>query len=292
MNLVQPSTRARRNKFGLREDRDPLQANGCKYGKMARQNVGLGGSLLSEESRDNWIAVLLGNSRSLWGSFAGDRLLDWQRCLPGLNPAWNLEGKIEIVLAEVGHPERRSSLFDRPEILPRIRTLTPEQVPLQGQYRTLGLDRSLALVGAASEWGWPLLVVDGGTALTISAADEQGRFVGGAILPGLGLQGRALHEHTAALPNIQLSASQEIPPRWATSTPEAIRSGIYFGTLAAVRSFCREWRDRYPHSALIFTGGDGELLHRGIDIDRCYYDPVVVLKGIAVCRRTGERISP
>ena len=247
---------------------------------------------MSEESRDKWIAVMLGNSRGIWGLFAGDCLLEWQRCLPGLHPEWDMEGQRGVVLAEVGHPDRRSPLFARQDILPPIHTLTSEQVPLQGQYETLGLDRSLALVGAAASWGWPVVVVDGGTALTISAADEQGVFAGGAILPGLGLQGRALQEGTAALPNVQLFADRQVPERWAKSTPEAIRSGIYFGTLSAVREFCQDWRDRYPQSALIFTGGDGELLHRGIGNDCSHFDPVLVLRGMAVCRPAFNRVSP
>ena len=260
----------------------------------------MGDTVLREQFRDRWIAVALGNSRSLWGQFDRDRLQRWQRCLPGQHPDWASELDCEIVAAEVGSPDRRSPLLaSRPSELQssgsHTQFLTPQQVPLAGQYDTLGLDRSLALIGAASRWGWPVLVVDGGTALTVSAADENGRLVGGAILPGFGLQGSALHDGTAALPQIQFADAIDMtdrwPDRWATSTDGAIRSGIFYGILAAVREFYRDWHERYSRSPLVFTGGDGELLHRALSVENSYFDPVLVLRGIAVCRRD-RRASP
>ncbi len=247
---------------------------------------------------DRWIAVALGNSRSLWGQFDGDRLQLWQRCASGQHPNWASELDCVLVVAEVGAPERRSPLLasrlaaSRTSETQLAQVLMPKQVPLAGQYETLGLDRSLALVGAASRWGWPVLVVDGGTALTVSAADETGRFMGGAIVPGFGLQGAALHDATEALPHIQfidaLDIAKDQPERWATSTEGAIRSGIFYGVLATVREYCRDWRDRYPHSPVAFTGGDGELLHRALAFKNSHVDPVMVLRGIAVCRQTGQ----
>ena len=257
---------------------------------------------------DRWIAVALGNSRSLWGQFDGDLLQRWQRCSPGKHPDWAEQAAWPMVVAEVGAPEQRSPLLASRYSDPQnpdsqdtdsqatksqpTQFLTLQHVALGGQYKTLGLDRSLALVGAASRWGWPVLVVDGGTALTVSAADATGNFVGGAILPGFGLQGSALHAATAALPLIQFVDSHQMdgdpPERWATSTDGAIRSGIFYGMLATVRGYYSDWRDLHPHSPVVFTGGDGKLLHRALAIENSYFDPVVVLRGIAVCRQSRQ----
>ncbi|MEM9569236.1 MAG: type III pantothenate kinase [Cyanobacteria bacterium P01_E01_bin.34] len=245
--------------------------------------------------RDRWLAVAMGNSRSLWGQFDGDRLQRWQRCLPGVHPDWADHPNREIVIAEVGAPKLRSPLLasrisaSQQMSSQSIQFLTPEHVPLASQYETLGLDRSLALVGAASCWGWPVLVVDGGTALTVSAADETGSFVGGAILPGFGLQGSVLHDATAALPHVRFVDTHDMarqPERWATSTVGAIRSGIFYGILAVVREFYRDWCNRYPSSPIVFAGGDGELLHQALGIDNSHFDPALVLRGMAVCRQS------
>jgi type III pantothenate kinase len=51
---------------------------------------------------------------------------------------------------------------------PDVHIITLDQVPLQGVYPTLGIDRALALWGAGETWGWPMLVIDAGTALTLT----------------------------------------------------------------------------------------------------------------------------
>jgi type III pantothenate kinase len=66
-----------------------------------------------------------------------------------------------------------------------VHEITLDQVPLQGIYPTLGIDRALALWGAGETWGWPMLVIDAGTALTLTGADANRCLIGGAILPGL-----------------------------------------------------------------------------------------------------------
>ena len=72
----------------------------------------------------------------------------------------------------------------------------------KGVYASMGSDRLAALKGAISLYGLPALTVDGGTALTYTAADSTGRIMGGGISPGLRLRTGALHSCTAALPYI------------------------------------------------------------------------------------------
>lgn len=52
-----------------------------------------------------------------------------------------------------------------------------------------------------SNSGWPVLVVDCGSALTFTAADAGGKLAGGAILPGVRLQLAVLGTRTAQLPS-------------------------------------------------------------------------------------------
>ena len=74
------------------------------------------------------------------------------------------------------------------QIYPNVHIINLDQIPLQGVYPTLGIDRALALWGAGKTWGFPMLVIDAGTAMTFTGADANQCLVGGAILPGLGLQ--------------------------------------------------------------------------------------------------------
>ncbi|CAM9423271.1 unnamed protein product, partial [Ectocarpus sp. 13 AM-2016] len=80
------------------------------------------------------------------------------------------------------------------------------------EYPTLGVDRALAVRGAARIRGWPVLVIDCGSALTFTAADASGRLAGGAILPGVRLQLAVLGSRTAQLPS-DVVLPDELPLR-------------------------------------------------------------------------------
>ena len=141
---------------------------------------------------------------------------------------------------------------------PHTQVVTLDHIPLTGIYPTLGSDRALALWGAGVTYGFPCLVIDAGTALTFTAADADKRLVGGAILPGLGVQLHSLVQKTAALPEVNLP--QKLPQRWAKGTPEAIVSGVIYTVIAGVRDFIEDWWQQYPDSQIVLTGGDGALL--------------------------------
>ena len=150
---------------------------------------------------------------------------------------------------------------------PETRFITLEDIPLQGMYPSLGIDRALAVWGIADRFGLPALAIDAGTALTFTGADQTGNLMGGAILPGLGLQIRSLTEHTATLPNVatqtlQAQNAQNLQPlpRWARTTPEAITSGIIHTLTAGLQDFISDWLQTYPGSTVVMTGGDGLLL--------------------------------
>ncbi len=144
--------------------------------------------------------------------------------------------------------------------LPQVKPITLADIPLHDLYPTIGIDRALAVFGGGETYGYPILVIDGGTALTITGVDGNHHLVGGAIMPGLRLQLRSLFTGTAALPEIILP--QQLPPHWSNSTPDSIASGISHTVSAGISDFIRDWHQFFPESQIIFTGGDGELLTR------------------------------
>ncbi|HEY9861882.1 MAG TPA: type III pantothenate kinase, partial [Candidatus Obscuribacterales bacterium] len=157
---------------------------------------------------------------------------------------------------------------------------------LQHSYPTLGIDRALALWGAGEVYGWPVLVIDAGTALTFTGGAQR-QLVGGAILPGLSLQVRALADKTAALPAIALP--ETLPKRWANDTQGAIASGIVYMVLAGVMDFIQDWRQAFPGSAVVITGGDRTLLHQYLHqhpelAAHIHIDPNLIFWGMQTCR--------
>lgn len=144
------------------------------------------------------------------------------------------------------------------------KVITLDDLPLKGVYPTLGIDRALTILGAGEMLGYPVLVIDAGTAMTFTGADGNKTLIGGAILPGLRLQLQSLAQKTAALPETQLPT--QLPSRWAMQTTTAIESGVIYTILAGMRDFIEDWRCQFPDSKIALTGGDGLVLLKYLQV--------------------------
>ena len=101
------------------------------------------------------------------------------------------------------------------------------------QPRELGTDRLAAALGARMLFPKSnVIVVDCGTATTVTALRRDGVLAGGAIFPGLSLWADLLAARTAQLPRIALPQSVAAVGR---SPREAIASGLYHGHAGAIR---------------------------------------------------------
>jgi type III pantothenate kinase len=99
----------------------------------------------------------------------------------------------------------------------------------------VGADRLVNAVAAYHRYPGPLLVLDFGTATTVDAISADGTYLGGAIAPGVAISVEALFSRTARLPRIDM-APPDSPI--GDSTLQAMRSGIYYGTLGSTRELC------------------------------------------------------
>ncbi len=150
--------------------------------------------------------------------------------------------------------------------LPHTKIITTADVPLQGLYSTMGCDRALATYGAGETYGYPVLVIDAGTAITITGIDANRNLIGGAIVAGLRSQFACLHQNTAVLPN--LTIPKILPRRWATDTNSAIQAGIAHILLAGLQAYIDDLRSQFLDSQVIITGGDGDRLVKwGLKVD-------------------------
>jgi len=147
---------------------------------------------------------------------------------------------------------------------------------------SIGVDRLCAAVAAYDRLGQACVVADFGTAITIDCVGADGVFLGGAILPGLGMSADSLHDHTAQLPRVEPAR-----PGWVfgRSTREAIVGGI----IAAARGALRELAEAYATELgrwplVILTGGDAALVceHPGDSELVQAVVPDLVLRGVAM----------
>ncbi len=148
-----------------------------------------------------------------------------------------------------------------------------------------GQDRLLNALAAFDTLNSACVVVDTGTAITVDFVDGEGVFQGGAIAPGASMMLRALHQQTAALPEVALARPDEASP-FGKDTTQAMRNGVFFAARGLIRALVERYAEAYgAYPPVIATGGDAALLLDGDElIDRII--PDLTLFGIeAACRR-------
>jgi len=122
---------------------------------------------------------------------------------------------------------------------------------------TLGTDRLAAAAGAVNHHpGADLLVIDAGSALTVDQVTG-GVYRGGSISPGLAMRFRALHEFTGKLPLVKKRTGFTVPGK---TTEDAIAGGVITGLVYEIIEYIRTFKEKYPNSVAVITGGDSGLV--------------------------------
>jgi len=187
-----------------------------------------------------WMAIAIGNSRIRVAAFEERRVLrQWcgtpselDRRPPWTND-WQSHSQRVVLVSVVPH---QSTPWHH---APQLREITLADIPLGNLYPTMGVDRALVALGAGLSLGFPVLAVDCGTAVSITAIGGDRQLMGGMILPGLALQFRSLHEGTAALPMVSLPPT--LPSFWARDTTGAIQSGTTHGLRFGLTQIVEQW---------------------------------------------------
>ncbi len=151
-----------------------------------------------------------------------------------------------------------------------------------GSPESVGIDRLCCAAAAYEQVQAACATASFGTAITIDCVNDEGVFMGGAILPGLRLQSRSLHAGTAVLPEVAVEWSGEV---YGGDTTAAIRNGILCGVVGAMR----EITERYATALgawpqLFVTGGDADLVCKRCDfVDHVV--PDLCIRGIGLAYR-------
>lgn len=240
-----------------------------------------------------WLALIIGNTRLHWGCFSQDtlngvwhtphltahavehlidngfKLSAWQTAVPLAQSTRFLDQAMPLSSLWIASVVPEQTALWRSPNDTTANVVERSHIPLSGMYPTLGTDRAINLLGAGNTVGWPVLVIDSGTALTFTAGTQQAgqnAIYGGAILPGIRLQAQSLARQTAALGEFAIGelvnmGEANLPERWATDTAGAIASGLAYGTTSAIIDYLGDWWQRFPTGKAVLTGGDGPVLH-------------------------------
>jgi type III pantothenate kinase len=134
-------------------------------------------------------------------------------------------------------------------------------VPFKNLYstpHTLGIDRIVLSSGAVlNHPAQNRLVIDAGTCITYDFIDDNDRYYGGAISPGIRLRYEALHNFTAKLPLLHREMPESVTGK---STAQSIHSGVVNALVFEIQGFIDYYENKYDNLVVILTGGDAEFL--------------------------------
>lgn len=95
----------------------------------------------------------------------------------------------------------------------------------------VGSDLVANAVAGIAEYELPLIIVNMGTATTLSVIDEKKHYIGGMIIPGVKVSSESLAKETAQLPKISLEKPKKVVGK---NTIECMKSGLLYGTAACI----------------------------------------------------------
>ena len=167
--------------------------------------------------------------------------------------------------------------------------------------RRVGSDLIVDAVAAIKEYGAPVMIIDMGTATTISIVDDKGSYVGGVILPGIRVSVDALASRTAQLPRISLEAPGHVIGIHhinhtalhviGKNTLDCMKSGVIYGNASCIDGMIDRMADEIgiplaskenPHGIkVVATGGLSRVI-----VPECRHDIIVdhalLLKGLKI----------
>ena len=243
------------------------------------------------------IAVDIGNSRTVSGQLRGKKVLSrsviptrnlksfsqTKRWAQSLQKAW--KGQDTVVSSVVSGVDLNvkkalRETFKKKPLFVDVKSDPGLPVHYKKPYE-IGADRVMNALAAKTLYGAPVIVVDYGTGTTFDVVNKAGDYFGGAILPGLGISVRALHEFTAKIPLVKF---EKVNFAIGRTTEEAVRSGVYHGAIGTTKELLFNIRKELKSSApAIATGGFCQVFKPTGLFKQV--EPDLTLKGIAAIWR-------
>lgn len=133
-------------------------------------------------------------------------------------------------------------------------------------------------VALTEKYPMPCLLISMSTALSMFALDRNGTFIGGAILPGIKMSAKALSEHTAQLPQIDLT--QKPNSVIGNNTVQNVQSGLIIGTACTIDGMIDRFKAELGDDLTCVATGDISDVVLNFCNSRIVYDENLVLDGL------------
>lgn len=221
---------------------------------------------------NNRIAIDIGNSRISCGLFVDRKLVELKHHLIANGPS---ASQSIIELAQATQTDKIALCSVVPSVsktmLERLeeQKLDLFQIRADGQnlikdtYASMGADRVANAAGALKIYAKDqvAIVLDLGTATTLTAVSPGGQFLGGMITLGLGKTFAALYSAAEQLPDIHWDSDNDLPEPLATDTHSAITGGCILGHLGLLENWVKLVKAKLGQPCIVIaTGGYANLI--------------------------------
>jgi len=233
-------------------------------------------------TRIKWALVSADSAAGAWlasGAVAHAQLESLQAAWAGLDIS-------QVLLSNVAGSAIAARLQAMLPVQAQLFASLPQLAGIVNAYRDpsqLGCDRFAAAIGAhALAPQQALIVANCGTATTIDAITADGVFLGGMILPGLGLMASSLARNTAQLP--QIGDANKAPTGFANNTDDAILSGCLAAQAGAIERAVR----MHGATACLLSGGAAPRIALALSIPFQLVDNIV-MTGLQTAAKAGSQ---
>lgn len=142
---------------------------------------------------------------------------------------------------------------------------------------SVGSDQIVDAVAAIEDYPLPLIIIDMGTATTMSVVDKKKNYIGGVIMPGIRVSLNSLTENAAQLYGISLVSPKQTIGK---NTVDCMRSGVINGNAACIDGMIARMETELGEKAtVVATGGLAKVIIPHCS-RRIYIDDDLLLKGL------------
>lgn len=118
---------------------------------------------------------------------------------------------------------------------------------------SLGADLVADAVAGIAEYSAPMIIIDMGTATTASVVDENKQYIGGMILPGVGVSLDALTSRASQLSGISIEEPKHVIGK---NTIDCMKSGVLYSNAGAIDGIIDRIEEELGQkTTVIATGG-------------------------------------
>lgn len=149
----------------------------------------------------------------------------------------------------------------------------------------LGSDQVVDAVASINQYPVPQIIIDMGTATTVSAIDKNKNYLGGLIIAGMGTATNALTAKTAQLPKINFEVPEKVI---GTNTVDCMKSGMLYSNACALDGIIQRIEEELGEKCtVVATGGLSEIVvplcRREIILDKS-----LLIKGLTIIYRKNK----